>query len=264
MNIVGHDVAVGIRKAQPALVPPPRAIKAQVSIPAAYGHEHGGEVAEDVRLLVHALHAVTEEFQRARGNGQRFRNTGQNFIACRCCHRRRYTARHNPRRVNALAAEQFDDVLPPLTQTNAAHHLVGVLLGHAQHIALRRVRIPAHQKVWCGKMKEAERVRLRHLRQVNHAAQHLRRLRNTQPHDGVARLGPGQQVAYRTDAADARRERWHLIKRTAYAEFLEAPKLQHVQMSILHRAVFVELNGDFSMPFDARDGFNSNGSHGSS
>ena len=69
----------------------------------------------------------------------------------------------------------------------------------------------------------------------------------------VAGLGRRDQVAYRTDAADARHERRHLGEGAAFAEFLEAAKLRDVEASIFDSAIVVEVKRDLGMALDAGD-----------
>ena len=58
-------------------------------------------------------------------------------------------------------------------------------------------------------------------------------------------------MAYRTDAADARHQRRHLVKRTAFAQLLEAAELGDVKAGVLDPAFFVEMQRDLGMAFDA-------------
>jgi hypothetical protein len=60
-------------------------------------------------------------------------------------------------------------------------------------------------------------------------------------------------VADRTNATDARHEGRHFIKRTALAELLEAAKLSDVEAGFLDPTVFVEMERDLGMAFDARN-----------
>ena len=84
------------------------------------------------------------------------------------------------------------------------------------------------------------------------AAQFVRGGRNFHRQQRVARLGRRDQMADRTDAADARHQRRHFVERTALAELLEAAELGDVEAGILDPAVFVEMQRDLGMAFDAR------------
>ena len=77
---------------------------------------------------------------------------------------------------------------------------------HAEDVPLCRVRFHAQQQVRRRQMEEAQRVRLHHLREIQHAPQLRGGMRNAHRHDGFAGLRRSQQVRHRADAADARRE----------------------------------------------------------
>ena len=102
-------------------------------------------------------------------------------------------------------------------------------------------------------MKEAQGVRLRNLREPEDAAQLVGRRRNSHGEQRVARLGGRDQMADRADAADARHQGRHLVKRAPFAQLLEAAKLGHVKASFLDPAVFVQMERDLGMTFDARN-----------
>jgi hypothetical protein len=96
---------------------------------------------------------------------------------------------------------------------------------------------------------------------MNDFAQQLRGRRNAHRHDGIASLGRGQLVADGTDAADARGDTRHLVKRAAFGELLEAADLRHLKLGISNLAGIVELNGDLAMAFDAAYRLNRNALH---
>ena len=97
-------------------------------------------------------------------------------------------------------------------------------------------------------------MRLHHLRQVQHAPQLRRRMRNPDGHDGLACLGRGNQVRDRANAADARHQARHLVERAAFGELLKAAHLRHVEVRVLHLALAVQLDGDLAVSFQARYG----------
>ena len=86
-------------------------------------------------------------------------------------------------------------------------------------------------------MEEAQRMRLHHLRQVQHAAQLRGGVRNPHRHDGLAGLGRGDQVAHRANAADARHQARHLVERAALGELLKSAHLGYMKMRVLHLAL---------------------------
>jgi hypothetical protein len=101
-------------------------------------------------------------------------------------------------------------------------------------------------------VEEAQRVRLDDLRQVHQPPQRLGRRRDGHGQDLVARLGRGQQVADRADAADPRRQAGHLEERPAFAELLEAAELRHMELRVGDLPGVVELDGDLGVAFDPR------------
>src|ERR1035441_9199951 len=102
-------------------------------------------------------------------------------------------------------------------------------------------------------MKEAERMRLRYLGQPENAAQLVSRGRNPDRQQLVACLGGRDQMAHWADAADARHQRRHLVKRTPFTQFLEAAELGNVKAGFFDPAVFVHVERDLGMAFDARN-----------
>ena len=62
----------------------------------------------------------------------------------------------------------------------------------------------------------------------------------------------------RADAADARREARHLVKRPAFGELFKAAYLRDMKMRVLHLALAVELDGDLAVAFEARYGIDGN------
>ncbi len=114
------------------------------------------------------------------------------------------------------------------------------------------IGLHAQQQVGRGEIEEAQRVRLHHLRQVQHAPQLRGGVRNAHRHDGFAGLGRGDQVRNRADAADARHQAGHLVERPALGEALKAAHLGDVEMRVLHFALVVELDGDLAVAFQAR------------
>src|ERR1039457_3870776 len=103
-------------------------------------------------------------------------------------------------------------------------------------------------------MEETQRVRLHHLRQVQHPPQLRRSVGNPNRHDRFAGLRRGQQVRYRADAAYARGQARHLVEWPALAELLKTAHLRHVELRILDSTLVVEVDGDLAVPFKTRNG----------
>src|SRR6516162_9411231 len=59
-------------------------------------------------------------------------------------------------------------------------------------------------------------------------------------------------MAHGTNAADARHQRGHLIEWPPFAQLLKASELRYVEARILDAAVFVQMQRDLRMAFDAR------------
>ena len=67
----------------------------------------------------------------------------------------------------------------------------------------------------------------------------------------------------RADAADARHQVGHLVKRPAFRESLEAAHLGYVEMCVFDFALAVKLDGDLAVAFEASYGIDSDGlTHG--
>ena len=90
--------------------------------------------------------------------------------------------------------------------------------GDAEECCALRVGFHAQKQIGRGEIEEAERVRLHHLRQVQHAAQLRGGVRNAHRHDGFAGLGGRDEMRDGADAADARHETGHLVERTAFVK----------------------------------------------
>ena len=153
-----------------------------------------------------------------------------------------------------LRAEQLDDVLAEAAQSDAGQAQVGPGCRHAEDVARCGVGLHAQQQIGRGEMEEAQGVRLDHLGQIQHPPELRGGMRNADRHDGFAGFGGGQHMRDRADAADARREAGHLVKRPAFRELLKAAHLRDVKVRVLHLALAVELDGDLAVAFEARYG----------
>jgi hypothetical protein len=59
-------------------------------------------------------------------------------------------------------------------------------------------------------------------------------------------------MADRADAADARHQGWHLVEGAAFTQLLETAKLCDVKARVFDAAVFVQVQRDLRMAFNAR------------
>ena len=144
-------------------------------------------------------------------------------------------------------------LLAELAQADAVERELGILLGNSKNVAGGRIGVHAEQQVGRRKVKQAQGVGLGDLRQPEDAAQLVGGGRNLDRQQRVAGLGRGDQVADRADAADARHQRRHLVKRPAFAQLLEAAELGDVKAGFFDPAVFVQVKRDLGMAFDARN-----------
>src|ERR1039458_9614456 len=104
-------------------------------------------------------------------------------------------------------------------------------------------------------MEKAEGVGLGDLGQVHDPAKPNGDGRDGDPEDLVTRLGGGEEMADRADAADARHKRGHLVQRAALADPLKATELRHVEMGVSDLTRLVQLDGDLGVSFDPGDRF---------
>ena len=106
-----------------------------------------------------------------------------------------------------------------------------------------------------AQMEEMQRVRLQHLAVMHQAAQLLgRRRQPSGADDDVERLGGGQMMRHRADAAQALHHDRHLPVGPALDEFLEAAELDDVQAHLVHLVLLVEQDRDLAVALDARHG----------
>ncbi len=70
-------------------------------------------------------------------------------------------------------------------------------------------------------------------------------------------------MADRTDAADARHDRGHLVDRAALHDALEATELGDMEMGVHDLTLLIELDGDLGVALDPGDRIDGDGStHG--
>jgi hypothetical protein len=155
--------------------------------------------------------------------------------------------------VDPLPPERLDDLLPETAQGDPVAGEFGGGLGHGKEIPAVGVGVEAEQQVGRREVEEAEGVRLHDLRQIDHPAQLDRHRGDRHGHDLVTRLGRGDQVAHRADAADAGHERRHLVHRAPLADPLEAAELCHGEVGVGDVSAFVEVQGDPGVTFDPGD-----------
>ena len=100
-----------------------------------------------------------------------------------------------------------------------------------------------------------QRVRLQYLPVVHQAADLFRGGREVRgTDDDVERLGRGEMVAHRADAAQPLHHHRQFPVGPALDEALEAAELDDVQPHLVHAVVGVEQDGDLAVPLDAGHG----------
>ena len=79
--------------------------------------------------------------------------------------------------------------MPKLAQANPRPREFSVRRDESKNIALCRRRVPAEKEIGRAQVKKAERMALHHLAQIHQPPEFIRRGRNTDRHDGIARPG---------------------------------------------------------------------------
>src|SRR5579872_1042589 len=99
-------------------------------------------------------------------------------------------------------------------------------------------------------MEKAERMRLQHLRVVQQAALQDGRGGRVDAQQSIAGFATSDDVAHGADAAHARHESGHFVKRAALADLFETAKLCDVELGGLDFAGGVEVDRDLRVAFD--------------
>src|SRR6185369_2672061 len=110
-------------------------------------------------------------------------------------------------------------------------------------------------QVWRTQMEEAQRVRLHKLCQVHDPAQLLRCFRDPHCQQRVAGFRRSDQVADRTDSADARHQCRHLREWPPFADLLEAAYLGYMKVRVADFSMFILDQRDLRVAFDASNWF---------
>jgi len=134
------------------------------------------------------LPQVEGDFRRGKGFGQPRADFGAAFLGQCAAH----TAGHGPGGMDFFAAEDLDYFLAELAEPDAGAGQFLVRGDEAENVALRRRRVPTHQKVRRAQMEEAQCVALHELAEVHQAAQFVGGGRDVDGHDGVAGLRRGE------------------------------------------------------------------------
>src|SRR5271165_4590724 len=216
------------------------------------------EVGEDFDLRPEPVGDLLVCGQREADVGVGLGDHGQDFIALCGLQRLCDAAGHNPSGMNALFAQKLNDVLSEAAQSDAGAAQFRPGGDDAEDMARFGVGLHAQQQVGRGEIKEAQRVGLNHLGQIQHAAQLRGGVWNPDGHDGLAGPGRGDEVRDRTDAADAGHEAGHLVEWPALREPLKAADLRDVEVRVFDFALAVKLNRDLAVAFEAGYGVDGN------
>ena len=157
--------------------------------------------------------------------------------------------------MDALARGDADHLLSELAQQDAlARDVRDTRRGRRRCCASRPVAVEAEEQIGRREVEEVQRVRLQDLPVVHQPAHLLGRRRELRrADDEVERLGGGEVVAHRADAAQALHHHRHLPVRAALDEVLEAAELDDVEPHLVHRSFVVEQDRDLAVALDARD-----------
>jgi hypothetical protein len=105
-----------------------------------------------------------------------------------------------------------------------------------------------------GEVEEREGVRLEDLAVVEEAAEADGPVRDLDGEELVPRLGRGEHVAHRADAADPGGDARHLADGPPLAELLEAAELDDVEPGVGNLPLVVQEEGDLGVALDAVTG----------
>jgi hypothetical protein len=146
-------------------------ISLELAVRVHQAHKQRRKIGEGAHFFAKVLQSSLEPVQGPLHPTQSCGNPGQNTIPVLDAQRIAHAARCNPRRMDALPSQEFDDLLAKLAQSDPVMGERRIALGHAKQVALGRVGFHAQQEIGRGKIKEAQGMRLDNLRQVHHVAE---------------------------------------------------------------------------------------------
>ena len=151
-----------------------------------------------------------------------------------------------------------DQPLDPLRQAahgqRLEHQLAAEGADQAEEVALLRRGVGRQHQVRGGESEEVEEVAVGDVGGQEQLPQRAGRRRDGHPQHRVGRLGGGDVVGARADAADLGQDAGELLHRPADAEALEPAQLHHLQVGVGHVAVVVEEDLDDAVPLEPGDG----------
>ena len=217
-------------------------------------HHVGGRFAEGFVEARIGLVELDDETDRLAAPIDDLVDRGAHRIAIGDAQRLVHAARDDAGAVNALSRDVADHFLPELARQHAAPGEIGESRSDSDDVALGDLALEAEQQVRRGEVKEVQRVRLHDLTIMQEAAELLRRRRERPvAGDEVHRLGRGDQVADRADAAQTLHRDRNLPVRPAADEDLEAAKLDDVQPDLMDAILVVEKDRHLAVALDPGD-----------
>jgi hypothetical protein len=247
--VVEQGLAVGVARAQAAVV------EVHGAVGRDQAHAGRAEAAESVVLGQVLLEQLADHAHRVAAPGHHLVGVllqgGALFGRKRLVH----AAGHRARAMHALAGGHADHFLAVLAQEHAFLGDFGMGGDDPDHVAGRDIGTEAEQQVGRGQVEEVQGVGLQDLAGMHQAADLLggrRQLLDAEHH--VQRLGGGEVVRDRADAAQALHHDRHFPVGAALDEFLEAAEFDDVQAHLVHLVVVVEQDGDLAVAFNPRNG----------
>ena len=153
--------------------------------------------------------------------------------------------------MDLAAPQHLDHRLAKLAQADAGAGQVWIGCQQAEQIALGRIAIPTQQEVGAAEVEKRQGMGLDDLGQIHQPPEFFGRWRDGDGQELVAGFGRCQQMAYRTDAADAGGDSGHLREGPSLAKALKAPKFHHVEPGRCDGSCAIEVDGDLGVPLDA-------------
>ncbi len=156
-----------------------------------------------------------------------------------------------------LARCRLDDFLPELAHQDRTAAEFGVFAQDFKDVAPRGWGVETKEQIGRGEVEEVEHMALHHL-SVMHEPAHLFRRggQDIDAHDLVHRLGRGEVMADRADAAETLDDDRHLPQKPTVDEAFKAAEFDDVKARFLDLIVGAHVDRHLAVSFDAGDGRN--------
>jgi hypothetical protein len=247
--VVEQGLAVDVARAQAAVV------EVHGAVGPHQAHAGGAEAAEGVVLGEVLLEQAADHAHRVAAPGHHLVGVLEQFGALFGGERLVHAAGDRAGAMHALAGGHADHFLAVLAQQHAFLGDFGMRGDDADDVARGDIGTEAEQQVGRGQVEEVQGVGLQDLAGMHQAADLLggrRQLLDAEHH--VQRLGGGEVVRDRADAAQALHHDRHFPVGPALDEFFEAAEFDDVQAHLMHLVVVVEQDGDLAVALDPRHG----------